>query len=87
MRLRTIFQKKRLYVEMGGIAFCCGIMNDPQKIAKGKVCRNGRDDFCCGEQSLMMDLFFFVDFFPNKQEMLTNQKKTLILVKSTDCLH
>ena len=47
--------------------------------------------FCCGEQSLMMVRVtltnLFVDVFPNRQGMLTNQKKTLILVKkSTDCL-
>ena len=28
-------------MEMGGIGFCCGIINNPQKFAKGKVCENG----------------------------------------------
>ena len=40
-RLRKNFQKRQLYVEMGGIGFCCDIINDPQKFAKGKVCGNG----------------------------------------------
>ena len=48
---------------MRGIGFYCGIMNDPQTIAKGEVCRNGRDDFCCGEQSLMMVRVTLICFF------------------------
>ena len=42
-RLRTIFQKRRLYVEIGAIGFCCGIMNEPQTFAK--VCTNRKDWF------------------------------------------
>ena len=57
------FSEETIVCGNGRDGFCCGIMNDPQKIAKGKVCRNGRDDFCCGEQSLMMDLFFLWTFF------------------------
>ena len=30
-------------MEIGGIGFCCDIMNDPQKFAKEKVCGNERD--------------------------------------------
>ena len=28
-------------MEMGGIGFCCDIINDPQKFAKGKVWGSG----------------------------------------------
>ena len=28
-------------MEIGEIGFCCGIINNPQKFAKGKVCGNG----------------------------------------------
>ena len=36
-----IFHKRRLYVEMGEIGFCCGIINKPQNFAKVKVCGDG----------------------------------------------
>ena len=89
-RLRKNFQKRQLYVEMGGIGFCCDIINDPQKFAKGKgMWKWGGIDFCCGQYLMMVWVtlaYLCVEFFPSRQGMLTNQNKILILFKSTDCL-
>ena len=49
----------------------------------------GRIDFCSGQYLMMVRValaYLSVDFFSGRKGMLRNQKKTLILFKSTDCL-
>ena len=80
---------------MGGIGFCGGIINNPQRFVKVKVWGDGKGLIFVADSSLCSDdgssewiwpIAMSADFFSSRQVMLRNQKKTLILFKSTDCL-